>query len=53
MGLRMSPSLAYLAEEKYWRSGWDSDVQRKVGSLKMDRLRFSDRPERPPGRNGG
>lgn len=55
MGLRMRPSLAYLAEEKYWRSGWDSEVQRKVGSLRMDLLRLSDRPDRPggPDRNGG
>lgn len=53
MGLRMSPSLAYLAEEKYWRSGWDSEVQRKVGSLRMDRLRLSDRPDRPCGKKGG
>lgn len=52
MGLRMRPSLAYLADEKYCRSGWDSDVQRKVGSLRIERLRLSDRPDMPD-RNGG
>lgn len=55
MGLRIRPSLAYLAEEKYCRSGWDRDVQRKVGSLKIDLLRLSDKPGRPdgPDRKGG
>lgn len=45
MGLRMRPSLAYLAEEKYCCSGWDRDVQRKVGSLRIERLRLSDKPD--------
>lgn len=55
IGLRIRPSLAYLAEEKYWCSGWDSDVQRKVGSLRMERFRLSDRPDstEDPDRNGG
>lgn len=55
MGLRISPSLAYLAEEKYWCSGWDREVQRKVGSLKIERFRLSDKPERTddPGIKGG
>lgn len=54
VGLRISPSLAYLAEEKYWCSGWDREVQRKVGSLRMDRFRLSDRLERTddPGMKG-
>lgn len=46
MGLRISPSLAYLAEEKYWCSGWDREVQRKVGCLKIERFRLSDKLER-------
>lgn len=55
MGLRIRPSLAYLAEEKYCRSGWESDVQRKVGSLRIERLRLSDRLDSTdgPDRNGG
>lgn len=54
MGLRIRPSLAYLAEEKYCCSVRDRDVQRKVGSLKMD-LRLSCRLESTndgPWRNG-
>lgn len=35
-GLRMSPSLAYLAEEKHWR-GATAEVQRKVGWRRMER----------------
>lgn len=55
MGLRMRPSLAYLAEEKYCCSGWDREVQRKVGSLRIERLRLSDKPDSAggPDRNGG
>lgn len=55
MGLRMRPSLAYLAEEKYCCSGWDKDVQRKVGSLRIERLRLSDKLDSTdgPARNGG
>ena len=55
MGLRMRPSLAYLAEEKYCCLGWDREVQRKVGSLKIERLRLSDKLDSTdgPDRNGG
>lgn len=41
MGFRMRPSLAYLAEEKYCCSERHGDVQRKMGSLRMERLRLS------------
>lgn len=42
MGLRMRPSLAYLAEEKYCGSDRECfrEVHRKVGSRRID-LRFS------------
>lgn len=55
MGLRMRPSLAYLAEEKYRCSGWDRDVQRKVGSRRIERFRLSDKLDSTdgPDRNGG
>lgn len=49
MGLRIRPSLAYLAEEKYCCSVRDRDVQRKVGSLRMERLRLSCRLESTEG----
>lgn len=55
MGLRIRPSLAYFADEKYCCSGCGRDVQRKVGSLKIDRLRLSAKPESMDGaeQNGG
>lgn len=49
IGLRMRPSLAYLADEKYCCSGWDRDVQRKVGSFRIERLRLSDKLDRTDG----
>lgn len=54
-GLRIRPSLAYLAEEKYCCFGWDRDVHRKVGSLRIERLLLSDKlgSTDGPGRNGG
>lgn len=42
IGLRIRPSLAYLAEEKYWGSDREGfrEVQRNVGSRRID-FRFS------------
>ncbi len=37
VGLRIRPSFAYLAEEKYLFSAHDKDFQRKVGSRSMER----------------
>ena len=53
-GLRMRPSLAYLAEEKHCCSLRGCDVQRKVGCLRMEQMRLSCDLESTegPGRKG-